>query len=104
MYANVRRYTVVSGGNQKLAGRVEQEFVPIISALPGFVSYTAMAGEPENGRDVLLTISVFHTREAADESVKRAAEWVQGKLPELDASKPQITAGEVLVSTVSGPS
>jgi hypothetical protein len=53
---------------------------------------------------VLLTISVFHTREAADESVRRAAEWVQGKLPELDASKPQITAGEVLVSTVSGPS
>ena len=104
MYANVRRYTVASGGNQKLGGRVEQEFVPIISSLPGFVSYMAIEGQPENGRDVLITVSVFHTKEGADESVKRAAEWVKGNLPELEPSAPQITAGEVLVSTASGTS
>jgi len=44
MYAVVRRYTVKPGGALELAGRVEREFVPIIKAVPGFVSYMYLEG------------------------------------------------------------
>ncbi|HEY7396105.1 MAG TPA: hypothetical protein VH559_14720, partial [Gemmatimonadaceae bacterium] len=80
MYAVVRRYTLKSGGVHELAGRVEREFLPIIRAVPGFVSYVFLEGGQEWGRDVLSTVSVFTNREGAEESVRRAAKWVGDNL------------------------
>jgi len=96
MYAVVRRYTLKPGGVHELAGRVEKEFLPIIKAVPGFVSYTYLEGGQEWGRDVLSTVSVFTNREGAEESVRRAAKWVGENLSEFEPSQPTVTAGEVL--------
>jgi heme-degrading monooxygenase HmoA len=96
MYAVVRRYTVKPGGARELATRVEKEFVPIIKAVPGFVSYMYLEGGQEWGRDVLSTISVFSSREGAEASVKAAAKWVGDNLGAFEPSQPSVTAGEVL--------
>ena len=99
MYAVIRRYTVTSGGARELAERVEREFLPILRAVPGFVSYMYMEGGQEWGRDVLATTSIFDNREGAEESVRRAAKWVGDNLTEFAPSQPVITAGEVLTSS-----
>jgi hypothetical protein len=99
MYSVIRRYTVTSGGARELAERVEREFLPILRAVPGFVSYMYMEGGQEWGRDVLATVSIFDNREGAEESVRRAAKWVGENLTEFAPSQPVITAGEVLTSS-----
>jgi antibiotic biosynthesis monooxygenase len=96
MYAVVRRYTIKPGGARDLATRVEKEFVPIIRAVPGFVSYMYLEGGQEWGRDVLSTISVFDSREGAEASVRAAAKWVGDNLGQYEPSQPTVTAGEVL--------
>jgi len=96
MYAVVRRYTVKPGGAVALAARAQREFVPIIKAVPGFVSYAYMEGGQEWGRDVLATVSVFTSKEGAEASVRAAAQWVGENLAEFEPSQPSVTAGEVL--------
>jgi hypothetical protein len=98
MYATVRRYTANAGSNTTLAARVEKEFVPILRAIPGFVSYTVIDAAQENGRDVLATVSVYSTREGADASVTAAAKWVGENFKDIGLSAPQITAGNVIAS------
>ena len=95
MYAVVRRYTIKPGGARELAARVEKEFVPIIKAVPGFVSYMYLEGGQEWGRDVLATISVFTDRDGAEASVRAAAKWVGENLAEFEPSQPSVTAGEL---------
>jgi heme-degrading monooxygenase HmoA len=96
MYTVVRRYTIKPGGARELAVRVEREFVPIIKAVPGFISYMYLEGGQEWGRDVLATISVFDNREGAEASVRAAAKWVGDNLGEFEPSQPAVTAGEVI--------
>jgi hypothetical protein len=100
MFAVVRRYTLRPGGAHELAVRVEKEFVPIIKAVPGFVSYMYLEGGQEWGRDVFTTISVFSNREGAEASVRAAAKWVGENLAEFEPSQPSVTAGEVLYRSV----
>jgi hypothetical protein len=100
MYATVRRYSGSAGVVKDLAPRIEPEFVPILRQIPGFVSYLVVAGAPENGRDVLVTVSVFRTQEGADESVRKAAAWVAEAAKGADLTAPQITAGQVVASAV----
>ena len=45
-----------------------------------------------------MTISVYETREGAEESNRAAAEWVGENLPDLRVSPPTIIAGEALLS------
>jgi hypothetical protein len=47
--------------------------------MPGFVEYTLMQVAEEEG----LTISVFETKEQAEESNRKAAEWVSQNLAPL---------------------
>src|SRR5258707_15733865 len=99
MYAVIRRYTLTSGGARQLAERVEREFLPILRSVPGFQNYMLMEGGQEWGRDVLATVSLFDSKQGAEESVKRAAKWVGDNLTEFAPSQPVITAGEVLTGT-----
>ena len=77
---------------QKVAQVAEEGFVPIISALPGFVAhYTVDAGD-----GVLVGISVFEHKEAEEQSTFRAGEFIAEHLHPLLPNPPQITAGEVV--------
>ncbi|GAA1370063.1 hypothetical protein [Catellatospora chokoriensis] len=96
MYATVRRYEGVTDPPE--AGRrVQEGFVPIISAVPGIVAYFWV----DAGNGVMLSTSVFESRDGAEESNRRAADWVKENLASLLPNPPQITAGEVVAHRAS---
>ncbi len=91
MYATVRRYEGVTVPDEA-ARRVKEGFVPIISQIPGFVAYYWV----DAGNGVMISTTVFENKAGAEESNKRAAQWVRENLLSLLPSPPQITAGEVV--------
>jgi heme-degrading monooxygenase HmoA len=93
MYAVIRRYTVGRGSVDALLRRVDESAVPLISKIPGFVSYYAL--KTKDGR--VASISVFDTEAGTEESTKVAATWVKENAASYALGTPDITAGEVLV-------
>ena len=92
MYVAVRRYEGVTDP-QRVAQVAQEDFVPIISELPGFVAhYTVDAGD-----GVIVGISVFEHKDAEEESTFLAGEFVEEHLAPLMPNPPQVTAGEVVV-------
>ena len=91
MYATVRRYEGVTDPSE--AGRrVYEGFVPLVSQIPGFVAYYWV----DAGGGVMISTSVFQDQARAEESNRRAADWVRQNLAALLPNAPQITAGEVV--------
>lgn len=91
MYATVRRYEGVTDPAE--AGRrVSEGWVPLISKMPGFVTYFWT----DAGNGVMVSTSVFQDKAGIDESNRMAAEWVRENIAPLLPNPPQITAGEVV--------
>ncbi len=92
-YVSIRRYEGIEDIDEVI--RLAQEgFVPIMSSTPGFIAYRIV----DAGDGVAATISVFEDQAGAEESNRRAADWVQANLAPLVTSAPQITSGEARVS------
>ena len=92
MYVAIRRQKIQPGLIDEAVRRVEDELVPIISSVPGFVEYDVV----QVGEDVGITISVFETQEQAEEANRRAADWVKQNIAPLVAGPPEIVGvGEV---------
>ena len=92
MYAVIRRYRVAEGASvADLMQRVHRGFVPIISRVPGFVAYHAI----DLGEGAVVSVSVFDGRDAAEESTRRAADYVERELADLFAGPPEVEHGEV---------
>jgi hypothetical protein len=91
MYATIRRYEGVNNPAEA-ARRVNEGFVPLISQIPGFVAYYWV----DAGSDVMISTSVFQDQASAEESNRRAADYVRQNLVSLLPNPPQITAGEVV--------
>jgi hypothetical protein len=92
MYVAVRRYEGVND-SQKVGQLVEEDYVPIISEMPGFVAYYCV----DAGDGVMVSISVFEHKAAEEESTFRAGEFVAEDLGPLSPNPPQVTAGELVV-------
>ncbi|MFE7890299.1 hypothetical protein [Streptomyces sp. NPDC057412] len=91
MYAVVRRYEGVTDPAE--AGRrVKEEFVPLLRQVPGFVAYYWV--DASDG--VMLSPGVFEDRAGAEESTRRAGDFVREHLAELLPQPPMVTAGEVV--------
>jgi hypothetical protein len=90
MYVAVRRYEGVTDP-QKVA-QVAQDFVPIISELPGFVAHYFV----DAGDGVMVATSVFEHKAAEEESNFVAGEFVAEHLAPLFPNPPLVTAGEVV--------
>ena len=94
MYATVRRYEGVTDPGE--AGRrVTESFMPLISELPGFVAYYWV----DAGGGVMISTGVFQDQSSAEESDRKAADWVRENMAPLLPNPPQITAGEVVAHT-----
>jgi hypothetical protein len=91
MYATVRRYEGVSNPTEA-AQRVNEGFVPLISQIPGFVAYYWV----DAGSGVMISTSVFQDQASAEESNRRAADYVRQNLVSVLPNPPQVTAGEVV--------
>jgi hypothetical protein len=95
MYAAIRQYHTDPSSIDEVVRRVNEDFVPLISDMQGFVAYFALnAGQGEFG-----TVSVFEDQDSAEESAEEsnrvAEEWVQQNLSSL-LPRPQFAAGEVV--------
>jgi hypothetical protein len=92
MYAAIRGLKVKPGLIDEVIQLIENGFVPIISRVTGFVEYVGV----QVGEDEGLTISLFEEQAQAEESTRRAAEWVKQNLAPLAAGPHEIVAvGEV---------
>ena len=96
MYVAVRRYEGVTDP-QKVAQLVEEDYVPIISQMPGFVAYYCV----DAGDGVMVSTSVFEHKDAEEQSTFRAGEFVAQEVGHLTPNPPQVTAGEVVAYKVS---
>lgn len=96
MHYVTRQYKADPNAMGEIVRRAREGFVPLISAAPGFVSYTMTDG----GEDGLFTVSGFEDRAGAEESVRLAASWVKDNLATLLPDPPRITSGETLLREV----
>lgn len=93
MYAVVRRYEGVTDPAET-GRRVSDGFVPLLRQVPGLVAYYWV----DAGGGTMVSTSVFEDQAGAEESVRRAAEFVRGGLASLLPNPPQITAGPVVAA------
>ncbi|HEX5387337.1 MAG TPA: hypothetical protein VFW66_11585 [Gemmatimonadales bacterium] len=99
MYATIRHYTPTPGTAtaekmDALGRQLHDGFVPMLQSVPGFHAYYALNVDDRE----LITISVFESRSGAEESNRRAAEYLVSNPAPIDAGRPEVMQGEVLTS------
>jgi len=102
MYLVVRSYEQSDPrfGNEGFR-RVREELLPLISGIEGFVSYYSAY---DRSRGTVTSVSVYETKEAAEESNRVAVEWGSKNLAVMGTVHPTAWAGEVLVAVEGLPS
>jgi hypothetical protein len=95
MYATVRVYTDNDGLADALVAH-QSEVKALISGIAGFNGYYVI-----KTADGAATISVYETRESAEESVRVAGGWVKENLPEHVKTPPEVSIGEVVIDSYS---
>jgi len=90
MYMSVRQYEKVSN-THALARHIREDFVPLISAVPGFMEYYVT----DAGGGTILSTSIFETRENAEQSNGVASEWAKSH-PDVLPLATRVTTGEVI--------
>jgi hypothetical protein len=97
MYATIRRYTpknVTKGKFDELKQRIEDGFVPVLREVRGFHGYYVVN---VNNKE-LVTISLFDDRTGAQESTRRAADFVKKDPMKDQLGTPEIIEGDLLLS------
>ena len=94
----IRRYRLAPGAAiAEVVQRTEQDFVPILRQVAGFVEYYNV----DLGNREGLTISVFSDEAGAKESTARAASWVQAHLMDLVAGPPEVMQGPIVLNVTA---
>jgi hypothetical protein len=92
MHAVIRAYT----GNSELADALvehEDEVRRVVGGIGGFTAYYVL-----KLAEGTSTVSVFESREGAEESSRAAAAWLAENLPDLNVQAPYVTGGEVVLA------
>lgn len=92
MFATVRRYEGVSDP-EITSKKVDEIFVPLISALPGFTEYFWI----DLGGGAMMSITVFKTITEAIEANKKASVWVKEHLSSVLAPSIRTEAGPIFL-------
>ncbi len=93
MHAAIRRGKANPGSVNEVARRLQDGIVPTLRNLPGFVAYYFV----NLGNDEGMSITVFETRDAAEESNQLSVNWARQNLADITPSPPQPSEGEVLI-------
>lgn len=96
MFTSIRKYQVRRGSAAELARRVQDGFVPLLRQMQGFRGYYLLDGGP----DVLITISMFASADAALASNVSAADWVRNNVLDFTKGLPEVMVGDVLIAEV----
>src|SRR5205823_5966536 len=98
MYISIRRYVGNTGLADELAARSD-EVKAVIEPVQGFKDYYLV-----KATDCTASITICEDQAGAEESNRAAAAWIKENMPEIAASPPEITAGEVAFSTAGARS
>jgi hypothetical protein len=93
MYGVIRKYRTTD--IEELSRRVQDEFVPKVREVPGFVAYYVIDG----GDGSVASITLCETSSGVEESTSRATQWVGDAVSDLVQGDPEVTAGEVRASS-----
>jgi hypothetical protein len=97
-YIAIRQYQLAPGHTmEELVGTVGSGLVPILRQVPGFREHYLV--ETNEG---VLSISVFADQAGAEESTRRATDWVQQNLTDFFIGPPAVTTGSVWRHDVDG--
>lgn len=91
MYATVRRYEGIADP-ETAARKVDEVFVPLISALPGFVEYLWV----DLGNNAMMSITIFESLSHAVDANVQAKIWVKEHLDSVLAPSVRIEAGPII--------
>ena len=93
MYAVIRHYRSQAGSVEEATRQVQEELLPKVRQIAGFVGYYLFNPSPQE----IAAISLFESQAGAEESVRKAQEWVRQNpdIARLLPDPPQIIAGEV---------
>ncbi|MGO4682657.1 antibiotic biosynthesis monooxygenase [Hyphomicrobium sp. 2TAF46] len=97
MYAGIRQAKAKSGAAEKLASKIKEGAIPIISDVPGFKAYYVVYA-PD---DTVTAISIFDDYTSAQESNKRALAWIEAELAPFLAGPATAVAGPIIVHTIA---
>ena len=99
MFAAIRYYQADPPSIDEVVRRVQEDFVPLIRDMRGFVSYFILV--PSDREGDIVSVSVFEDQQSAEESNRKAAEWVVQNLRELLRPTPEFASGQVVVYEAS---
>jgi hypothetical protein len=101
MHATIRRFEGVDMTRiNELVGKVNETLIPQLRELPGFNGYFLI--EADNG--IQSSLSLFETREQADESTKVVTKWISDEnFNKLIPNPPKITSGKVVAHSTDVP-
>lgn len=88
MYTAIRRVKIQPGAFDEGVRRDEHGLVPLLRSVPGFVEFDLV----QVGEDMAVSITIFETKEQAEEANRRAADWVKQNIVPLVAGPPEIVA------------
>ena len=94
MFAAIRYYRTEPDSVNNVVQQVKEGFVPVIRDTPGFVSYFVL--DPSEREGEIVSVSVFEGQQGAEESNRKAEDWVRQNLSDL-LPLPEFAAGEVVV-------
>ena len=101
MHATIRRFEGVDMTRiNELVGKVNETLIPQLRELPGFNGYFLI--EADNG--IQSSLSLFETREQADESTKVVTKWISDEnFNKAIPNPPKITSGKVVAHSTDVP-
>ena len=99
MFAAIRYYQAEPPSIDEVIRRVQEDFVPLIREMQGFVSYFILV--PSEREDEIVSVSLFEDQQSAEASNRKAAEWVAHNLSELLRPTPEFAGGQVVVYEAS---
>jgi quinol monooxygenase YgiN len=95
MFAAIRYYQAEPPSVDEVVRRVQEDFVPVIREMAGFVSYFVLV--PSEREEEIVSVSVFEDQQSAEESNRKATEWVAQNISELLRPTPEFAGGQIVV-------
>ena len=101
MHATIRRFEGVDMTRiNEVVGKVNETLIPQLRELPGFNGYFLI--DADNG--IQSSLSLFETREEADESTKVVTKWISDEnFNKAIPNPPKITSGKVVAHSTDVP-
>ena len=101
MHATIRRFEGVDMTRvNEVVGKANETLIPQLRELPGFNGYFLI--DADNG--IQSSLSLFETREQADESTKVVTKWISDEnFNKAIPNPPKITSGKVVAHSKDVP-